>query len=563
MARKPAAAPVLRRPIDKAAIWQQHPRYSEWLEYWRLSGHAYEGDGPFLDGSGLVAHPRELNYEQLASGGVNYDMVKSETQRYKRRKRLARYENFAQTIIDTFVSYEFAKLPTREVDGVNVRRRDGSAPSPIEQWWQDVDGLGTHIDDFMRQAQTLANVFGHAVVVLDREMADAPPKTRAEEFPVILRTYTPLDMPDWLVSRGKLTACKLVEARERKDLFQMAAPVQPGATSDWSHLPTTDVEFIIWDRMGWKRYDPDGGLIVEGNHFLGEVPALILYAKRRARIPIIGRSLLGDPKVFVDHFNLVSEMRALLRDQVFSMLHIQLGPEEQVAEARARLGDHAGTDTVVFTRGGATFIAPADGPVATYLNAIQDIERKIYRLVGLPWEGDSAAAEAADSRRLKAMDLNRLLASQADEAEKFEYDLARLWYKLTFGPDAGQRMWDASNLNINYPDEFHTEDVLTTVDNARQIVSLDLGPTATKIVKKRAVASLLPDLSEKELADVKQEIEQAVDTATEFSQSMQELQLVGQAQALGGGGGEEEPEGDEGTQPPVPNGAKKTKAEQA
>jgi hypothetical protein len=120
---------------------------------------------------------------------------------------------------------------------------------------------------------------------------------------------------------------------------------------------------------------------------------------------------------------------------------------------------------------------------------VQDaLERKLYRMAGLPWEGDSASAESADSRRLKAMDLNRLLAMYADEAERVEYQIAALWHTATTGETDPARVAQAlDQVVIHYPDEFATIDTAQAAADVRDVVTMQLGPTATAEARKRAV----------------------------------------------------------------------------
>ena len=125
---------------------------------------------------------------------------------------------------------------------------------------------------------------------------------------------------------------------------------------------------------------------------------------------MVGRSLLRTPDPFKDHYNLLSEFRELLRSNTFSMLSIQLSPDEAVDDARQRLGEVISSEAVVFSRGGVNYIAPPGGPTAIYLQAISRVEQQIFRLVNLPSSGDSHVAEAADSRRIKALSLNRTLS---------------------------------------------------------------------------------------------------------------------------------------------------------
>ena len=513
---------------QQAALWQTHPRYDEFYDTWKLLGHVYEGDGPFLDGSALIAHPRELNYKQTADGIDKSDVI-SEKDKFTRRKRIARYENFAQIIIDTFVDYQYAKEPTRSIQKNGLSGL--SAQHPLEAWWEDVDGHGTHITDWMKTHQVLADVYGHLVVVMAQlpNPSGRPARTLAEQGRFVLRAYTPLDTLDWLADGHILTAVKLIEVPERKTLDERNTN-ETLQTTTARVEDLQNVEFRLIDDEKWTHWNKSGVRLGGSFHSFGQAPLAVFYSRRRARNPVLGRSILKDPRLFRDHFNLVSELRELLRSQTFSMLNIQLGVEEEVSDARARLGESASTETILWSRGGAAFIAPSEGPASTYSSEIEALERKIFRLIGLPWEGDSSAAESGDSRRLKAMDLNRLLAGCADESQRFEYDIARLWMIGTYGRELGLKAFESSELTIKYPDEFNTEQLAQVVTDVREAMTLNLGVTANAIMKKRALPTLIPDLDPGQKAIIEQEIDDATSIDSEFEAVQRQLSIDAQMQ---------------------------------
>jgi hypothetical protein len=490
---------------QRETIWQTHWRYDQFRETWILLGEVLEGDGGFMDGTNLVAHPREINYGRTADGRVNHDIVVGEKEKYRRRKALARYENFGATLVDTFVDYQYAKEVIRVVEN------DASLSRDLTAWWKDVDGDGTPIDDWLKRTQVLADTYGHVHVLLDRQQRfdreSTAPKSRAEEGPLVLRTYIPLDTLDWLAPHGRMSSVKFVEAVDRKSLFESWITGDARLTgSAADHLP--NVEFRIWTESEWAVYDVEGARITEGVHAYGEVPVVTFYARRRPRIPLIGRSLLGDGRLFKDHFNLVSELREQLRQQCFALLNIQLQPDEDIADARGRLGDHLGSDSILWSRGLAQWLATPNGPAELLMQEISNCERKIYRLAGLPWESDSLAAEAAESRRIKAQDLNRLLAGHADSAQWFEQAIVKKWCIGMYGRDAGLARYAAAGVTIKHPDEFHTEEMVTVLENTRASIDLDLGPIATSLIKQRALPIVLPDLPEPVSARIMKEIEE-------------------------------------------------------
>lgn len=523
--------------MDPILLKQCHPLYRKWAPTWRLLGDVFEGDGGFLDGSYLVPHPREVEYEvsvvshtndageTIKTTVVNYDRIVRETQKFKRRKALARYENFAAIIGETLLAYLYAKAPSRVIKGA-------STGHPLEAWWQNVDGEGTHVGDWLPYAHLLAAIYGHTLIAMDRPVTNEPPRSKADQRAPFLRVYGPLDMPDWIAEGREVRAAKFIEAISRTTLDQSATPLQQpldgAALGDGARQ---DVQWRLWDETSWRVYDNEGALLDSGDHQMGEVPVVVLQGRPRALVRLIGRSVLGDPRLYKDHFNLLSEQRALERDQTFSILNIPLGPEQTLDDAKALAGDTVGTTNALFTRDkAAAFIAPPDAPLAHYREQVTALERKIYRLVGLPWDGDSKQAETAESRKIKALDLNRLLASMADEAERVEYQLARLWFLAMEGPEKGEAAYEASGLSIKYPDEFQTQEILDVIAELRAKLSAGLGKTANTIARRRALPVLLPDLTQEETATVSAELEStpvsAADAASQFRGDL--MKMVGQ-----------------------------------
>lgn len=521
-------SPEARR--RRALAWQTHPRYVEWLPVWRELGHIYEGDGPYMDGRALVPHPRELRYLTDADGRPDYDRVIGEMPKFTRRKQLASYLNFAQAIVDTIVDHLFAKRPTRMVEPLP----DGS-PHPIMDWWENVDGMGTSMTDWLRQEMTMAAVYGFEWVVMDRlgSPSAVSPLSMAEQGQLILKSWIPPDCLDWLAPRGRIASAKFVEARERADLSEVTATTTlpgSGQLGDVLAQDNPDVDFWLWDDRYWIHLNKDGGEVERADHGFGECPVVPLYCRKRARVPVIGRSLLRDPRTFRDHYNQYSELRELERNTTFSMFHVMLGEQETVDEARARLGTHASTDTVVFTKGGAEWITPDSGPVSSYLETLDKLERAIFRLIGLPFDGDGHSAETADSRRIKAMDLNRTLAGMADHLERFEHTVARLWFRGTYGADLGYEMWKNTPITVSYPEEFYIQQVVEAINDLREATSVRLGATAHATLRKRIIPVVLPDLDDDTRAVIEDEIDEEATAEQELNRAMEE---GGAMQAMG------------------------------
>jgi hypothetical protein len=106
------------------------------------------------------------------------------------------------------------------------------------------------------------------------------------------------------------------------------------------------------------------------------------------------------------------------------------------------------------------------------------------------------------------MDLNRMLSLYADEAERVEYALVKLWYRATTGI-TDQAAVDAATKDvlIHYPDEFATVDIAQAAADVRDVVTMQVGQTATAEARKRGVRIVLTDADDKLLKTIDAEID--------------------------------------------------------
>jgi hypothetical protein len=485
--------------------FKAHPLYTTWAPIWRKLAHIYDGAGGFLNGTYLVAHPREwLDY-------TSENPVKP-TRKLKKRRQLARYENIGATIIDEKRASLFKQPPTRRTGEPNQKQPQGSE-HPYLDWCEDVDGSGCDMDDFLKYAWTMAAIFGHVYLYMDRPASEEAPKSLAEQKNPILRIYTPLDVPDWLIdNNGELTAVKMVEPIQRTSLDE---PMVTGVRYRSRYV----------DQENWWTSDEDNGFNAPKTpHNFGRLPVAVLYSGRKALQQVIGDSVLRDPKLFIDLYNLSSELRELLRNQTFGILNVQLGTGDQAVDVqtvKAWNGDTSGTENVFFSPGKADFIQPDASNVGAYQAERQYLLRTIYRLCVVHYESDTKDAKSADALKLETESFGQLLSSYADELEDTEYQIADLWFRATYGADAGPMKMDAANLSIRWPDEFDQATVQDSLKIVQQALAIDLGKTASANLKKTLVPQVLPDLPGDVAETIASEIEAQPDQAEQQQQVLE------------------------------------------
>jgi len=507
------AGPTASAGEQSSAISRRTNRiYRTWEPIWTKLAHVREGIGGFLDGTYLVAHPREwLDHTimtQSADGtkivGPNPNPSKP-SPKLLRRRALARYENFGGKIIDQMKAALFREEPTRRVGDDDNKK---ATPKPIEEWWKNVErkastsmrqitapvdtsgqtrlraAARTSITKFWPQAWDAAATFGHMFVVMDRPAGD-PGLTAADDRSPFLRMYTPLDAIDWLLDdQGNLVEIKFLELVQRSSLSETERAI--------------NFNIRVFTNEYWALYSRDGELVEggpqAGQHKMGRVPVAVLYAKRRNLVPLIGHSVLDDPQLYVDLYNLTSELRELLRNQTFAVLNVQLGQDESVTDAQTTLGQQVGTDNVLFSRGKADYLSPQASNVEAYRAERDDLIRMIYRLSAIAWESDSKDAEAKGSLKLKREDLNQMLSAFADELERTELEVAELFYRATYGADGWEARFNADKVVIRYPETFDATPFDVVLAQAQAALALGMPPSFNKELRKRLVTKFLPDL---------------------------------------------------------------------
>lgn len=519
-------------PFVRSAI-HPHPAYTTWQPIWQQLLDVYEGSGGFVDVTRpyLYAHTREwLDHSVLVDGKyVTNPSPSVASPKLKARRRLARYENIAATLIEQLKSALFRKAPTRSF--ADPDKIDDN--HPLRLFWENADGLGHDMDAVMPEQWTSAAVFGHTILMGERAGDTGETPTAADQPPVVLRGYTPLDMIDWLTDDlGWLTAVRLIEA-VRRDSFDepasaVTAQVRTVTPEGWTITP---LEKLGTPGRGFK---PAKDRAEEtGDHGFGALPVVVLYSRRRALAPTIGRSVLGDPALYIDLYNLTSEVRELLRNQTFALLNVPLGPDGSMEKESSLLGQTSGTQNVIFSSQPIAYVSPDGTNVQVYHEHIDRLVRLIYRLAVVGWESDSRDAEAADSRRLKHEDLHQMLAGYAAECETAEIQLAKLVYRAHYG-EQWEAQWDADKPMISYPDDFNVSGLLDELEAVTQGIALELGETATKEMKKRAVPRLLPGLSQPVQQQIEKEInELEVKTADQRERELMEMRFGASAQGDG------------------------------
>jgi hypothetical protein len=479
----------------KAIIEAEHRLFQIVAPHIAVLVDAYDGLGGFLDGSYLWRYPREKEDE------------------FKERQAQARYHNYVKTLVSLYLRKIFSQGVTRS-----------STNEQLTAWWEDVDGSGTTMDSFMRDAAGLALAGGYVGLLADKTR-DAPsgPSQADEQARVFLTRFAPTAIPDWRLERDTITAIKLLEAVPSVGIAE-----EP---------PTGDAaqRYLFWTPEGWARFDHEGQLIEELPLPLGVVPFTVLRAERFAQDAFLGQSLFGNANVIKALYNRASEEDEVLRDQAFSLLVVNLPTDANVEDAKSLLGQEIGTTRALFVKGTADFKTADMQVPATLREAQQYLVAEIYRMAHLRFDSGSREAETAEAIRLQHDELNEMLQGFAADCTRVEQSIARHWFHwMTPGETgAADAAYEAAEVDVQYPRDFFLGDLEKELREWVEATGFVGSDTFTKRLKRKAVMRVEPDLPPEELETIEGEIDAQPPELT-ADQKLQ-MRMDVQAKALGQG----------------------------
>lgn len=419
--------------------------YTDNIRNWEFLFQSYVGGETYRQGQHLTRYQLETDSEYLA------------------RLRGAALENHCQSVISVYTSFIFRDSPRRDL-GILA-----SLPE-TEDFLKDADLEGRSLDNFMKEACTWSNVFGHCFIMVSKP--DVGAATLADEIEAGVRPYlsllTPLVVLDWYWSRavnGRYELAYLKYLEDANGNVKVVKEWTPATiTTTWFNERTNQVEDLR-----------------EETNTMGTIPVILLYNQRSA-LRGIGVSSIGD----------VADLQRAIyncQNEIDQSIRIDSHPSLVVPQ-----------DTVVGTGAGALIQLPANSDpglnpyildfsganVTNILSTIEHLTDAIERLANI------GAVRATSTRTASGVALetefallNARLSGMADELELAEEQIWRLYSTYQGLP---------YDCEIEYPDSFQLR------DREREIKELQMAKSAATdpIVIRKIDEQILDWLGEEE-----------------------------------------------------------------
>lgn len=404
---------------------------------------AYFGSGGFLSGGYLTRHKRESDED------------------YRFRCNNAYYLNYFAPIVNALVDPIFKRKPLRDYHG--------QCEDVVQEFLQNVDGNNTSIDTFMKRAAIMAKVYGVSFVVVDmpreKTAVNMAELIAGRQYPY-LRLMGPDDLLEYgLDKNGRLSYV----------VFQEIDSIDSGATS---------YRYLRYDRDGWQITGDDEIGTASGTYNLGGVPVVPLFSRlleQKTLKPMPDMEPIAmTAKALYNHCSWLDE---ILRNQTFPLLTI---PSLDAKEMTIGNNNALGYDPN--TAHSPDFIAPPSDPASVLQTQITTLIKEMYRMASLSFMQSASTADQSSgvSRQWEFERTNQQLANFAANCKRAEEQVLQI-----------VAAWLNSSIEytVSYPDDFGIVDVEGELQEAQEVLDLNLTPELKQEVLKKVLAAYCPDVT--------------------------------------------------------------------
>lgn len=423
---------------------------------YELLHDAYYGTGMFAAGGALQKHPRE------------------DAKNYTFRQQLSYFLNHTAPIINACVDPIFKDTISRNYNENEL----------FETFLNDVDRLGTTLQEFMRYNSTQAKIYGVIYILVDNvsEIGETvADQVNNRQLPYLV-AIEPKSVYKWLVNDiGEL------------DLFTYTTTV-------FDDEGKAKTQYHEWTRTSWTVRNEEQKVIATGEHKLGKVPIVQWFGRSSRKIDILPPpEYLAIAKTNHQVYHLCSLLTQILNMQTFSTLTL---PDNGQGADDITLGTNNVLLYPAESSHAPAFIAPDRGPAEIIMAVIKMLVDDMYRLSGINsvigvQEAKSGVAKQWDFERT-----NQRLADFSVQCESAEKDIIELF-----------ELW--TNMNVNYkcdyPREFKINDITDSLAQSQAVLDLGLGSNTLKVeTGKKVLDSYMPNIEPETFDEIVAEIEESV-----------------------------------------------------
>lgn len=429
-------------------ITSTHPDYLDNEANWEFYLRSYLGGDDYKDGDYLIRYLNESNEE------------------HARRINLTPVDNHCSNVIHIYSSFLWKQPPVRNFNSLDN--------DPIlENMQKDVDLDGQSLNNFMKEAQIWASVYGHCWIMVDKPKSNAG--TRAEELEQAIRPYfnlyTPENVFDWKWERTESGRHKLSYLKLRESIIKLNPTDEIVYFREWTE---EYVRLIEVHGKGEK-------VVEEMDNPIGVIPAVYVPAARTVTRGI-GKSDIADISIMQKAiYNELSEIEQLIRISNHPTLVKSFD-----TDATAGAGGVVNMPDELDGNLKPYMLQPSGANLQAVMESIARKTEAINRMAHLgAVRGTDAVKASGIALQTEFQLLNAKLAEKADLLENAE---EQLWRFVA--------LWQGKmpDVEVFYPDSFDIRDYANELQFLQQARASGVqSPTFTRGVDKLIADLILDD----------------------------------------------------------------------
>jgi hypothetical protein len=470
----------------------------------------------------------------------------------------------ARTPVPPFVE-EVVKIWLSKVYGQEVTRE---GPPELINWWKDVDGCGTPMDDYMRETVApLLIVCGLLDVTLDRPRVPEGAKNNTERDAIdlglkkcVASYIVPMNTVWWRNDpAGRFQEClirEFVDASERKDTDEDGDPIDPEDDgAEGQNWRRDYVRWRHWTAEGSKLYSYDGKEIKEEiDHPYGRVPIVRLIDQKKHRTPMIGKSRIEAVEGYQRaYYNKDSELTISDTTQALPLLS---GPEDYCkADNTISVGPNyllpMKKNTESGTYQGFEYVSPPKDPAASLRQNNLDIVDMKDRIAGLTKPAGvvgttgGTVGQSGISKQLDAVAGNNILGDIAKSLARAERQLAEYAYLVLKGELPKDAVKDS--IKIGYSTDFDLFD-FSEIGAGTVLIQQIIGasgnaPNTERELVQAMIKKLLPGKCDELYIELDAEIEEIMEQRATIIEQVREVNTEALSNVNVAGSGSDEQAG--------------------
>lgn len=434
-------------------ITNKHDLYKDNVYRWQYYYNSYYGGKDYQSGQYLRM------YLQEEHGGQN---------EYQKRLQTTPLDNHCRNVVDTYSSFIWRETPNRMFGALSENQA-------LAQFLEDADLEGRSFNAVMRDATTLANIYGHVLLILDKPISEA--NTLAEELAEGIRPYlsiiTPENVIDWEWERQRngryeMTMLKIKEYEDdEKCVYRV-----------WNKDVVTVYEV--------DKEEKDSYVVIEQyDNAMALIPATFLYAQRSHERGI-GISQIADVSdVQKSIYNELSELEQVIRISNHPTLVMTEGVDASAGAGSVIVIEDQDVDPSLKPY----LLQPTSSSIGSILQAIEMKVSMIDRMAHLSsLRSTSTTTASGVSLKIERELLNVKLAQMADNLENAEEHIWKLFSSF-YGIE-----FDGS---IDYADDFDMRDSYTELDF---LIKASVAPVSSAAYKTEIAKQLARTVVEDDTA---------------------------------------------------------------